>query len=76
MKDRIKKAMDHIEPSDAAKDRMYRNILKKASAQTEEKNGKAAFFAGAYRTVRPAGCRLLVYRGSRCDALFAGRCAG
>lgn len=43
MKDRIKKAMDHIEPSDAAKDRMYRNILKKASAQTEEKTEKPHF---------------------------------
>lgn len=65
MKDRIKKAMDHIEPSDAAKDRMYRNILKKASAQTEEKTAKSHFSPARIARFAPpvAACLCIVVLG-------------
>ena len=43
MKDTIKNTIHSIEPSETAKDRMYRNILQKASAQTETKTAKPRF---------------------------------
>lgn len=65
MKDTIKNTIHSIEPSETAKDRMYRNILQKASAQTETKTAKPRFSpARAARIALPlAACVCIVLLG-------------